>query len=334
MQNKHAFQVIALAAAAAALCGCTTANVAQRNFPTRTFAEVPLEPGASIRVVARDGAGDVAAAFAQALGATLGSGEGLRLAADGEKADYWFIVDGRGTFRADTGAQIPFNDGYSTVRVANDAGGHEEIEATHGVSHSILRGMSVAIYKADGLSPVHYVELPLWSGASGPDGAAGKDEALALDAKFVSLALERVKDVFLTQTKLVPVSVPRDVDRALYDLVTALDKAAVSKDQDAIAAACEAVEKRAAEILPLSIDEFGEALKTKKWKGKEKEAEAVLAAYHLRALAREAASNDPASLEKVHAEQLRVLELSTMDSLRIACPAALARIEYKLSQVK
>ncbi len=325
--------LVLFAATAATLCGCSTANVAFRNYPTTTFAEVPLANGASIRVVARDGAGDTAKRFAEALSRELVSDEGFRLASDGESADYWFIVDGKATFRADTPDQARYNTAYYIVRQENDAGGHEEIERTDKSSRSSSRGMSLAIYKSKGLSPIRYLELPLWEGALGPDVDTSKDQGLKTDARFAKLALERVKDVFLTQTKTVSVPVPRDADEILRKAFIRLDEAAVAGDAEALAAAKAEIEQRSAEILPDSIDTFGEKLATDEWKGREKEAETILGNYHIRALAREAGCLHQEELRAVHAEQLRILELSTMDSLRMACPIALARIEYKLGNL-
>ncbi len=333
MKRTQQTNILALAAIAVTLCGCSTANVAFRNYPTTTFAEVPIPPGSSIRVVARDGASKTAQSFAKALARELSSGEGLRLAKKGEKADYWFLVAGASTYRPDSPEQAKFNTSYDKVSNENEYGGREEIKRTDKVSWTSSRGMSIAIYRSEGLAPIHYLELPLLEGNLGPGVETGKDKALETDARFVNLALERVKDVFLTQTKMVSVPVPRESDPELYDAFERLDKAAVAGDAAAIAAARTKIERRAAAILPGSIDAFGKKLKTEEWKGREREAEVILANYHIRALAREAGCLDPEELKAIHAEQLRILELSTMDSLRMACPIALARIEYKLGNL-
>ncbi len=323
----------ALAVSTIALCGCSTANVAFRNYPTTTFAAIPIPKGSSIRVVARDGAGETAQSFAEALAKELSSGEGLQLANEGEKADYWFFVDGSTSFRADTPAQAKFNTSYVKVSQSNDAGGHEEITRTEKLSQTSSRGMSIAIYRSEGLSPIHYLELPIWEGSLGPDVVIDQDQGSQTDARFVKLALERVKDVFLTQTKTVSIPIPRDADPVLFNAFVRLDKAAVAGNAAALAAARDEIERRSSEILHDSITVFGEKLKTKEWKGREEEAEVVLANYYIRALAREAGCLDPEKLKDIHAEQLRILELSTMDSLRMACPIALARIEYKLGNL-
>ena len=345
MKRTQRTRVLVLAAVSAALCGCSTANVAFHKFPTTTFPEVVLDSGASIRVVARDGAGKTAQAFAEALAKELASDGGFRIAKDGERADYWFLVEGRATYRPDTSEQVRFDTSYVAVPKGDDNGGRDEIVRTAQKSYSSARGMSVAVYRAEGLAPVHYLELPVWEGRIGPNVEIGKEQALETDSRFANLALERVKDVFLTQTKTVSVPVPRQADPALYKAFVGLDKAVRSQtDSDTgaslsnaqrrnIEAAFSSIERRAAELLPDPIDVFAEKRKKGEWKGSDEEAETILANYYIRALAREAGCLDPEKLRAVYSEQLRILELSTGDSLRMACPIALARIEYKLGNL-
>ena len=323
--------VLVLVAAAAVLSGCSTANVAFRNFPTTTFAEIPLDAGATVRVAAREGSGEMAKAFAKLLSAELSRGEGLRLAKDGEKADYWFLVDGFMTSRSDTPRQACYNTACIKVREENEGGGHETIARHSQSSYTASCGMNIAVYRAEGLAPLHYVELPVYEGelGSGVDPDKGEETKVRL----ARLAVERVKDMFLTQQKTVSIPIPRDSDPELYNAFLKLDQATVAGDSAALADAISAIERRAADILPGSLETFGEELKTKAWKGREKEAEAILGNYHIRALAREAACMDPETLREIHAEQLRILELSTMDSLRMACPIALARLEYKINNL-
>lgn len=325
--------VLVLAAMAAVLGGCSTANVSFRNFPTTTFAEVPLGEDVSVRVVVRNGANDAAKVFAKALSRELSGNNGLRIAQEGETADYWFLVDGATDFRSDTAQQLPFNTFYTVNREEDENGGSEEVVREDRASYTAACGLNIAVYRTDGLVPVHYIELPLWDGRLGSYVEPGDAKAKAMEVRLAKLALERVKDMFLTQTKTVSIPVPRDTDRELYNEFLKLDKAAVANDAAGLAKAIAAIEKRAAAILPDSIDAFGEMLKTKEWEGREKEAEAILGNYYIRALAREAGCLDPQTLREIHAEQLRILELSTMDSLRMACPIALARIEYKLGSL-
>ncbi len=324
---------LALVAAMVALVGCSTANVAFRNFPTTTFGEVPLDEGSSIRVVARKGLGKAAETFASALEKELTSSGKLRLAGAGENPDFWFIVDGAASFRVDSPDQVRFNTSYVQIAESDDSGGRDKIVQINKSSRTNARGMSVAIYRANGLSPVHYLELPLWKGALGAQVDTAKEKAVEMDSHLFELAIERVRDVFLTQTKVVSIPIPRDADADLYEAVVTLDKAVVDSDATATSAAIEAIERRAAELLPDSIEAFGEKLGTDEWKGREEEAEAVLSNYYIRALASEVGCLDPKKLKSIHADLLRILELSTMDSLRMACPIALARIEYKLGNL-
>ena len=56
--------------------------------------------------------------------------------------------------------------------------------------------------------------------------------------------------------------------------------------------------------------------------------------YYLVALRREIGCSDPEELSAIHADMLRILELSEEPSLRMACPIALGRLEDKLARLR
>ena len=69
-------------------------------------------------------------------------------------------------------------------------------------------------------------------------------------------------------------------------------------------------------------------------KYEEEEQETKLCNYYMQALAMEVNELKPENLKKLHAQHLAIMNLTTDDGLKTACPNTLARLEAKLNMLQ
>jgi hypothetical protein len=292
------------------LGGCASVEMAQ--YTVTSFAEVPLKKGASVKVVAND---DLVAPIAEALKSEFAAGAkgkdgGLKVAE--ENADYWFILSGAGQYLKDAPQKT-----YVVAKQENSAGGTEVIAEEVKNYASAAKGVSVAVYQAKNLAPVYYFEIPIYTG----DNTKGAvRDANAYDAEFMKDVVERVKDVFLTQQKDVETPMPLEANKALREQF-----AQGAKGYDAFM-------KTYKSLGAFDLAKMCEKLRTKTYEGSD--ANEKLANYYLYLLVKEAQTKDPEELRKIEKDQFMILASSDAKGLAEAVPVALARLEYKLANMK
>lgn len=297
------------AGAALLLGGCASVEMAQ--YTVTSFAEVPLKKGASVKIVAND---DEMTPVVDAL-----KSEFAAFAKDKENgfkvveanADYWFILSGAGQYAKGESQSVK-----SVAKKETEAGGTEVLASETKNFASAAKGVSVAVYQAKNLTPVHYFEIPIYTGDNTKD--AVRDEN-TYDKAFAKDVVERVKDAFLTQQKDVETPVPLEADATLRSQF-----AQGAKGYDAFL-------KTYKSLGDVNLAKLCEALRTKTYEGSD--ANMKLGNYYLYLLVKEAQTKDPAELEKIKDEQLMILEASDAKGLAEAVPVALARLEYKLANL-
>lgn len=312
------------------LGGCASVEMAQ--YTVTSFPEVPLKEKSEIKIVAADNGleglvGELKEEFKKNGGFTVTD----------EKARYWFVINGLKDY-ADGGSQ----DVVSVVKQENANGGQEVIVRTKYNFASAAEGVSVAVYDAESLAPVHYFEIPIYTGDRTKNAVRAKD---VYDAAFAKDVVERVKDAFLTQSKNVETPMPLEADGKLRELFAKGGKRRAKlldegkKDGDEFRSAYDEFLSAYREFLltykengTITLTEFCEKIRTGAYK--ESDAEKRLGNYYLYLLVREALrGSDPAVLEKTQKEHMEILRTSDAKGLAEAVPVALARLEYKLTNV-
>ena len=294
------------AGAALLLGGCASVEMAQ--YKVTSFAEVPLTKGASVKIVAN---GDAMSPIVDALKSEFAAfakdkENGFKVVE--ENADYWFILSGAGQYAKGAPQAVKV-----VAKKETAAGGTEVLAAETKNFASAAKGVSVAVYQAKSLTPVHYFEIPIYTGDN--TKGAVRDEQ-TYDKAFAKDVVERVKDAFLTQQKDVETPVPLEADATLRSQF-----AQGAKGYDAFL-------KTYKSLGAVDLAKLCEALRTKTYEGSD--ANMKLGNYYLYLLVKEAQTKDPAELEKIKNEQLMILEASDAKGLAEAVPVALARLEYKL----
>ncbi len=306
---------------AAVACGCYSPKVAYTNYQTTAFAEVALKDKAKIKVVT---VGESPAPAALLSSIKDGFAKSKQFTVVDDKADYWMIVNGLEEIRVDTPAQLPFNETAEVVTVGakDDQPGpaHEEVVGKRQASRTQSKSVSVAIYEASSLTPLHYFEIPLYDGvmkAAGGEKAPSKED---LDKELSEQIVGRIKDVFVTQVKDIQTPVPEEASDAM--------KAAMSgKD------AAKAVAAAAKSAIPQPFGEFIKDVQGGKYADDKAGLTTKLSDYYVQAIAQEIGCLDAKVLKDLHARQVAILQNATTDSLALACPVALARLEYKLANL-
>ncbi len=303
---------------ACVICGCYSPKVSYIDYPTTAFAEVALKNNAKLKIVSSSGSENLVKILRDVFSRTK------QFVVVDQDADYWMIVNDLSDVRTDMREQLPFTVKVekSAVGVQDDQPGaaHEVLVEKRLASHTLAKGVSVAIYEARNLTPVYYFEIPVYNGAIqtvGGEKAATKSE---LAKELAGQIVVRVKDVFITQVKNISTPIPDEASSEIR-------KAMSSKD------AAKNVPMVASKTIPQNFAEFLKDVQAGKYQDQQDALDRKLSDYYVLAIAREIGCLDAKVLKELHAQQVAILQYSTLDSLAFACPVALARLEYKLIQL-
>ncbi len=298
--------------------GCYSPKVVYNSYPTTVFAEVALKNDAKMKIVSAPDS----ESLCQVLRTEFSKTKRFSIV-DGE-ADYWMIVNALSDVRTDTAGQIPFNDKTEVVAVgakSDEVGAaHETLAVQRRASRTLAKGVSIAIYEVGRLAPIHYFEIPVYDGAFKVAGGADVATKEEMEKELTEQIVGRVKDVFVTQVKNVETPVPEEASAELK-------RAMLSDD------AAKAVVDAARTILPQTFNDFLTDVQAGKYADQKDVLVQKLSDYYVLAIAREIGCLDAKTLKELHAQQVAILQLSTTDSLALACPVALARLEYKLANL-
>ena len=342
----HSAALVALALFASAVAGCKSNNVVWCRYPSMTVAEFALPPGAVVRVAhSRDeSAKDFAARFRKALART----GRFRIAETADRADYLVLVQGSAEDRIDSAEESARTGRVWVETIESDAGSTQRVRRERAATHAAAKEISIAVYATGTLTPIRYFTLPVYDGGAtdgGPEGAAeAESETAKMQERFASLAVTRMEEIFVTQSRSIRVPVPLEANADLRGQFVRIEAAVGADDEEALKRALARIDALAADrsILPGTLEEFAEASAAEDWQPPEGTTrETFLANYYLVALRREIGCSDPEELSAIHADMLRILELSAGPSLRDqepallkACPIALGRLEDKLARLR
>lgn len=294
------------------LGGCASVEMAQ--YTVTSFAEVPLKDKARVKIVAN---GDALTPIATALTDEFKKSGVLQVVE--ENADYWFVLNGSRQYLE----SVPQKT-VSVDKQENESGGTEVLTETDRNLASAATGVSVAVYETKTLAPVHYLEVPIYSG---DNTNAVVRKAADFEAQFAAEVVERVKDVFITQQKQVETPMPLEADGSLRELFTKGGVGFAKGDRKAYTPFLQ----RYRQIGATDLAKLCEQLRTKTYEGSD--ADLRLGNYYLYLLVKEALVQDPAELKKIQDEQMMILRASDAKGLVEAVPVALARLEYKRSNL-
>ena len=300
------------AGAALLLGGCASVEMAQ--YTVTSFAEIPLKKQAKVKIVANN---DALSSIADSLKSEFKKSDSFSVVENG--ADYWFVLNGAGQYVKSEGQKK-----VSVVKQENASGGTETFAETTQNLASSAKGVSVAVYETKTLSPVHYFEIPIYTGDNTKD--AVRDEA-GYEASFSKDVVERVKDAFITQQKQVETPMPLEADGDLRDLFVSGGEGYAKGNKKAY----DPFLQKYKQLGTCDLAKLCEQLRTKIYEGSD--ADKKLGNYYLYLLVKEALTLDPESLKKVKDEQLMILRASDAKGLAVAVPVALARLEYKLANL-
>lgn len=294
------------------LGGCASVEMAQ--YTVTSFAEVPLKEKARVKIVAN---GDALTPIATALAAEFGKSGALHVVED--KADYWFVLNGTRQYLESTPQKT-----VSVDKRENESGGTEILAETTRNLASAATGVSVAVYETKTLAPVHYLEVPIYSG---DNTNAVVRKAADFEAQFTAEVVERVKDAFVTQEKQVETPIPLEADGTLRELFTKGGEKFAKEGRQAY----KPFLLRYKQLGTIDLAKLCEQLRTKTYEGSD--ADLRLGNYYLYLLVKEVIRQDPAELKKIQDEQMMILRASDAKGLAEAVPVALARLEYKRSNL-
>lgn len=306
---------------ASAVCGCYSPKVVYNKYPTTAFAEVALKDNAKIKL-ATVGESPASAELLASIKSAFADAKQLSIVED--KADYWMIINSLEDSRVDSKGELPFNEKVEVVPVGakdDEAGfAHEELVAKKQATRTQSKGVSVAIYEADTLTPIHYFEIPVYDGVVKAEGGEKVATESELSKELSEQIVGRIKDVFVTQVKDVQTPVPEEASAAM--------KAAAAEEDMA-----KAVAEAAQTELLVPFDVFIKDVQDGKYAEDKEGLTVKLSDYYIQAIAQEIGCLDKKELKKLHAQHVAILQNATTDSLALACPVALARIEYKLANL-
>ena len=274
------------------------------QYPVTSFPEVALTKNAKVRVVANGAAMEPIAA---AVKTEFGKNGGFKVTEEG--ADYWFVISGLNDYKKSNSVKVK-----SVVKKEDASGGQEVLVSETKNLASAAKGVSVAVYDAKNLAPVHYFEIPIYTGDNTKDAVRGKD---IYDAAFSKDVVERVKDAFLTQKKDVETPIPEIADAKLRELFAKQDYVGFLSTYKKVA--------------KIDLKKFCEEVRTGAYK--ESDVPEKLSNYYLYLLVKESMTLDPAVLKTVKEEQMLILWTTDYEWLAVSVPVALARLEYKLANV-
>jgi hypothetical protein len=251
------------------------------------------------------------------------------------------LIQGGAAFRKDTPDQAKFTGRVGVETIESDAGSFQRIKRDRTTTHSAARELSVAVYAAKTLTPIHYLTIPIFEGGADEGGTPGTrtsaGENRNLQAQFVKLAVARLEEIFATRKRSIGIPVPIEANGELKVKFIKIESALGANDDDELNKALMEIDALPADpaVIPGPLEEFAEASAADGWQPPEGGSrEGFLGNYYLVALRREIGCVDPEILSALHAEHLRILELSEGPTLRMACPIALGRLETKLSRIR
>ncbi len=327
--KKTSWSILGVLLGVLAICGCYSPRVAEYDYPTVSFAEVALKDRAKVRIVALDeGAGvwhgdTLAQKVVEKLKESFADAKNIQLVE--EKADYWMIVSALSAQRIDRRADLPYMETMKIVKegAKSDEPGmvREKIVQKRQASKSLAEGVSIAIYEVKGLSPIYYVEIPVYDGFIQASGEKPVRPASARKEEFAQQIVGRVKDILVTQTKRIKVLVPEEASLSMKEAFLAEDQRT-------------AIAEASSNMLPLPFDEFLADVHKGDYEDRDGDLATMLSNYYIQAIGLEIGCLDPAVLEELHKRQTYILELAKTDSLAMICPIALARLEYKLANLE
>lgn len=323
--------------AALLVAGCASEQVVWRQFPSTTFAELSIPENATLRIVSSEDA--AATAFASSLREALRRA-GMKIAEGADNASHVVLVQGGASFRMDTPKEAKFTGRVHVETVENEAGSFQRIKREKAVTHSAAREISVAVYAVKTLTPVHYLTFPIYqSGVSdeAADHSGTERESRRMQAYFVKLAAARLEEIFASRSRPIGVPVPIEANGDLKVQFVRIESALHANDDEELQRALAKIDSLAASqaVIPGPLEDFIERSSAGDWKPPEgMTREGFLGNYYLIALRREIGCANPDVLSALHAEHLRILEVSEGPSLRMACPIALGRLEAKLARLR
>ncbi len=294
------------------LAGCASVEMAQ--YTVTSFAEVPLKEKAKVKVVA---ANDNLDAIVQSVSNAFRASGKLKVVDSG--ADYWFVLGGASQY-----AKGAPQKKVAVVRQENASGGQETFAEESLNFASAANGVSVAVYDAKTLAPVHYFEVPNYSGDVTKGAVRGAGAYVSAFGKEVA---ERISDAFITQQKQIETPIPLEADGKLRDLFIKGGEAFAKDGPNAYKPFLQAYKAQGA----IDLAKLCEKLRRKTYEGSD--AALKLGNYYLFLLVKEALTLDPEALAKIRADQLMILEASDAKGIAEAVPVALARLEYKLANI-
>lgn len=300
------------AGAALLLGGCASVEMSQ--YTVTSFAEIPLKKQAKVKIVANN---DKLNAVADSLKSEFGKGKDFAVVE--ENADYWFVLNGAGQYVSGAPAKK-----VAVVKKENASGGTEAFEESNQNLASAAKGVSVAVYEAKTLTPVHYFEIPIYTGDNTKEAVRKEAD---YEATFAKDVVERVKDAFVTQQKQVETPMPLEADGDLRDLFVKGGEGFAKGDKKAY----DPFLLKYKQLGSVDLAKLCEQLRMKTYEGPD--ADKILGNYYLNLLVKEALTLDPEELKKIQSEQLMILRASDADGLTEAVPVALARLEYKLANL-
>ena len=284
------------------LGGC--ASVEMAPYKVTSFAEVPLKDKATIKIVANS---DTMTPIVDALKGEF-SKSGIYKVVD-EKADYWFVLSGAGQYMKSAPQKK-----VAVAKKESEKGGEEILAESSLNFASAAKGVSVAVYEAKTLAPVHYFEIPIYTGDNSEKAVRPEN---MYDTSFTKDVVERVKDACITQTKPVETPMPKDADADLRELFAKGDYVGFVQKYKSFG--------------KIDLAELCEKLRTKTYQGDD--AERRLCNYYLYLLVSESKTLDPKKIAEIRDQQLLILETCDNKGLAESVPVALARLEYKLANV-
>ena len=333
---------IPLLAAALSLlgAGCASESVTWSRYPTTSFAEMSLPRNAAVRIESSEE--EPAREFAALLRSSLADSGEMRIVGQTEEATHLIYIQGASAFRSDTPEQARYMGNISVETLESDGGGSiQRIKRERGATHVSAREISVAVYATKTLTPMLYLFFPIFDGGSLEGGAqsdaAAAEQNRSRQERFAKLAAARMKEIFTTQGATIKVPVPVEANTGLKVQFALLGSAVDAKNQTMIEKALAAIDLLARDraVIPGPLEEFAADSAASGWEPPEGTTrEMLLGNYYLVALRREIGCMDPDGLSSLHAEMLRILELSEDPSLRMACPIALQRLERKLAHLR
>ena len=295
-----------------ALCG-GCASVEEHDIEYATPQSIPMKASTKVMIVT---SGDEALMNPIKNAVTQAFSNSKSVTISSSNPDYWIVLEGWNQFHADTNEEIPYNKVVSVVENSSDSGGHDEVVSSDRYSSSSAAVVLVSVYSVKNLSPVFFTQFNTYDA----DFTGNHAERQANDYinLFQKQIVEKIKGGFLNQKRDVKTLFPLHADPLMRN---ALAQGNV-----------QSVLTRAKEIIPDKFDSFVKDVV--KGKYEEEEQETKLCNYYMQALAMEVNELKPDNLKKLHAQHLTIMNLTTDDGLKEACPNALARLEAKLNMLQ